>query len=138
MSNVTLPLLTLLIGAMLGVASSLLTLFVTHRRTIGLRLLDQFFEVRKELVEAVSPLSDLRSTEGLKEDCLIKHRRLIAKLYYEHFDFLPEPVADAVVLLHAALTNPDRGPYSLQQGGIVRMNHSDVVSFVERCSRFKN
>src|SRR5437870_7016766 len=111
MGNVTLPLLTLLLGAMLGLASSLVALFVSHRRTIGLRLLDQFFEVRKELVEAVSALSNLSSTEEFEENRLIEHRRVIAKLYYEHFDFLPEPVADALVLLHAALTNPDRGPY---------------------------
>ena len=98
MGNATLPLLTLLLGAMLGLASSLVALFVSHRRTIGLRLLDQFFEVRKELVEAVSALSNLSSTEEFEENRLIEHRRVIAKLYYEHFDFLPEPVADALVL----------------------------------------
>src|SRR5262245_47157972 len=138
MTNVALPVITLVIGALLGLASSLLAIFITHRRTIELRLLDQFLLVRKELVDAVSVLSNMSSRDEFRQDRLAVQIGIIAKLYFEHFDFLPGPVTDSLLLLHAALRNPARGPYSIEKGMVTTLDDSHVLSFITQCSRFEN
>jgi hypothetical protein len=138
MNNVALPILTLILGTVLGLISSLIASFITHRRTISVRLLDQFLEVRKELINTISTLSNLTTNEEFHAKRRAKHRDAVTELYYKHFDFLPTPVLDALVLLSVALAEPAHGPYKIQKGTIVRRQESEIIALIDRCLIFTN
>jgi hypothetical protein len=136
--NSYLPILTLVGGALLGLLSSLMIAFLTHRRTISLRLLDQYLEVRKDVVDTVSDLTALDLHQPVDPQQRLDYRKTISKVFYRHFDFLPEPVLDALLLLEVCLGSPERGPYAIASGSIRPMQGDELASFIERSSRLQN
>jgi hypothetical protein len=56
--NYVVTLLAAIIGALLGLLSTFWVSSIRHRQDVTLRLLDQYFEVRKEVVSVVSELSN--------------------------------------------------------------------------------
>jgi hypothetical protein len=47
MNQIILPIATLVLGTLLGLVTTLIASAMGHRKTVELRLLDQFLEVRK-------------------------------------------------------------------------------------------
>jgi hypothetical protein len=138
MNESLVPYITLFIGAILGLGTSFAASFLAHRQTISLRLLDQFLEVRKELVNEVIELVNLDSLSTLTEAQRTARRDVIAKLYYKHFDFLPQQVLNALALLRVALSQASMGPYGIEGNSIVRMPEDKICEFVNCCSVFDN
>lgn len=136
--NYVLPLLSATIGALLGLLSTLWVSSKRQRQDITLKLLDQYFEVRKEIVNIVSDLSNLNIKEGLDSARRVEYRDLISKLFYKHYDFLPKPVLDSLTLLYVCLSEPEGGPYIIRDGAVVPMNDSEVIRFIDECSLFIN
>lgn len=132
------PLLLLVIGAALGLLSSLAVSSLGQRQAVILRLLDQYLEVRKEIVDTVSDLTTPDRNEALPEEVRLKYRDSVAKLFYKHFDFLPHQVLDALLLLHTALANPDGRLFKVHNFTILPLDESEIPSFVSACSMYKN
>jgi hypothetical protein len=136
--NYVVTLLAATIGALLGLLSTFWVSSIRQRQDVTLRLLDQYFEVRKEIVNVVSELSNLKVTDELETPSRIEYRNLVSKLFYKHYDFLPRPVLDAMTLLYVCLSNPTRGPYTITDQAVVAMNDSEIVRFIDECSLFAN
>jgi hypothetical protein len=136
--NYLLPILTATIGALLGLLSALWLSSKRQRQDITLKLLDQYFEIRKEIVNVVSDLSNLKVRDDLDYVRRAEYRDLISKLFYKHYDFLPRPVLDSMTLLYVCLSEPEGGPYIVRDGVVVTMNDSEVIRFIDDCSLFVN
>lgn len=136
--NNFLPLLTLVIGALLGLFSSLFASFIQHRRSIALRLLDQFLAVRKDLANAITPLTNINLDNNMPLERRIEYRDMVAELYYKHYDFLPSLVLDSLVRLQTCLDSPDQGPIAKQDNAIVPMSDSELPRFIDECSLLTN
>ena len=138
MNDVLLPLLTLLLGALLGLVSSLFASSIQQRHTITLRLLDQYLNVRKSVADEVAPLTNLDLHIDLPNDERLKHRHIVSRLFYTHYDFLPKPVLNSLILLDVCLGNPESGPYIVRDATIDIMKPNEVPQFIERTSLFRN
>ncbi len=138
MDEVFLPLLTLALGALLGLGSSLLASSLQHRRSIALRLLDQYLEVRKSIAETVAPLTNIDLTVELLDEDRIKHRNLVSELFYTHYDFLPKSVLDPLILLDVCLGNPDAAPYGVRDDTIVTLPEDEIAKLIDRTSLFRS
>lgn len=136
--NYLIPLLTATVGALLGLLSTLWVSSRRQRQDITLKLLDQYFDVRKEIVNVISDLSNLRVRDELDSTYRAKYRDLISNLFYRHYDFLPKPVLDSMTLLYVCLSQPEGGPYIIRNGAVVAMNDSEVIRFIDDCSLFIN
>lgn len=132
------PILLLVLGTSLGLLSSLAISSLGQRQAVVLRLLDQYLEVRKEVVETVSDLTTPSRSEALPEEIRLKYRDSVAKLFYKHFDFLPYQVLDALLLLNTALANPDGRLFKVQDATILPLDDSEIPSFVSACSMYRN
>lgn len=138
MSNYFIPLLSAAIGALLGILSSFLSSSLRQRQDITLRLMDQYFEVRREIVTAVCELSDLNLREPLDLQCRNDHADAVSKLFYKHYDFLPKPVLESLILLQVCLTRSDGKVYKFADDVVMLMEEADTVRFIESCALFKN
>lgn len=138
MTSSYLPVITLAAGALLGFLSTLAITSMRHRQEITLRLLDQFFDVRREVVEAVSDLTHLNTLQSIDEDALSGYKESTSKLFYKHYDFLPRAVLDALLLLHVSLFDLEGNLYTIRDESIEPMVASEVVDFIEACSLYRN
>src|ERR1043165_9854975 len=123
---------------MLGYLSSLLLARTQHRQALTLRVADEYFAVRRELVALVSELADLTLKDEISQRERFRRADAVGSLFYKDFDLLPRPVLDRLILLHVALRTPQRGPYRIEATTVIPMTRADVVTLVERCSIFAN
>jgi hypothetical protein len=138
MSAYLLPLLSLIVGALIGLFSTLLASSIRQRQDITLRLLDQYLLVRREVVDAVSELSNMSIRDQFDSDEWDKHQGAISKLFYKHYDFLPKAVLDSLTLLYVCLSKPNGTLFTFRNGAVVPMDERDMASFIEDCSIFSN
>src|SRR5689334_3187623 len=138
MTEITLPLLTLILGALVGLGSSVVASSLQHRRSIALRLLDQYLDVRKFVAEKIAPLTNIDLHSELRDDTRLQFRNTVSQLYYAHYDFLPKSVLDALILLDICLGNPDCGPYGVRDDKIVMLTDDEVVEFIQHTSLFRS
>lgn len=136
--NYVVTLLAGTIGALIGLLSTFWVSSMRQRQDVTLRLLDQYFEVRKEVVGVVSELSNWKVTDELDSSHRIEYRNLVSKLFYKHYDFLPRPVLDSMTLLYVCLSHPSGGPYTITDLAVVAMNDSEIIHFIDECSLFAN
>lgn len=127
------------IGGLLGLASSLLISSVRQRQAITLRMLDKFFEMRKEAASLISQLTTLSLDKALSDQQRVRFRDRLSRLTYEHFDFLPRPVLESLLLLYVALGDKKGRIYRLEGGTVVPITtNKGIAEFVEKTSLFKN
>jgi hypothetical protein len=138
MNSYWLPLLSAIIGALFGLLSIIWASSIRQRQDITLRLLDQYFEVRKEIVNVVSDLSNLKVRDEFDSTRRAEYRDLVSKLFFKHYDFLPKPVLDSMTLLYVCLSEPTGGLYCIRGDAVVPMDDPDVISFIEESSPFIN
>lgn len=138
MNQTLLSVLSLMAGAGLGLASSLLVSFFKQRQTVVLRLLDQYLEVRKDLVDTISDLTHIPNTTKLTEERRGELQDKIARLFYRHYDFLPREVLDALLLLNVCLSDTSGKLYELVENVVIPMDSERAASFIERCSIYRN
>jgi len=138
MNSILLPLLSLAVGATLGLGSSILVSSIKQRQTVTLRLIDQFFEVRKEIVDVLSQLSDLNIHEQFTDQQLTVFQQAVSKLYYKHYDFLPPEVVESLLVLHACLKNGKGKLYKVHDEFVAQMSAKESEEFISKNSRFRN
>lgn len=138
MSNYLLPIMSVIIGALLGLLTSLLASSIRQRQDVTLRLLDEYFQVRKELVEAITDLANINIRDHLDSSRRAEYKYITSKLFYKHYDFLPKEVLEALTLLYVCLNQPNSGLYSFRGNAILPMDDVEVVKFIESCSLYDN
>jgi hypothetical protein len=137
-TKILLPIILILLGAVVGMLSSVLTSAREQRQGVSMKLLDQYLEVRKDVVQAVSDLTNLGTLHEMSHVTRTEYRDRVSKLFYMHYDSLPKPVLDALILLHVALDRPEQGPYGIVDDTILPMPESQLSAFVQSCSFFRN
>lgn len=138
MTETMLPFLTLILGALVGMGTSVIASSLQHRRSIALRLLDQYLDVRKSVANRIAPLTNLDSRAELLDHTRLEFRNNVSQLYYAHYDFLPKSVLEALILLDICLGNPDCGPFGVRDDTIVMLTDNEVLEFIERTSLFRS
>jgi len=136
--EILVPILSLVAGAALGLGSSVIVSFLKQRQTVLLRLLDQYLEVRKDVVETVSDLTHIPDTLDIAEDHRAKLRDRVAKLFYQHFDFLPAEVLDSLLLLNVCLSDSVGRLYKLDGRAVLPLPDEEVPAFIRACSVYQN
>jgi hypothetical protein len=89
-------------------------------------------------VQEISDLADLDLRDELAGERRSELAGIVSKLFYQHYDFLPEQVLQALVLLQVSLAKPKDAPYVLRGGGVLPMDEADIAPFVESCSMYAN
>lgn len=138
MDQLLLPLLSLAVGATLGLGSSILVSSIKQRQTVTLRLIDQFFDVRKEIVDVLSKLSDLDINERFTDQQLKELQQGVSKLYYKHYDFLPSEVVESLLVLHACLKSRKGNLYQLKNRMVIPMSAKESQEFILQNYIFRN
>jgi len=138
MISTYLPLITLIIGTFLGLFSTFIISSLKQRQDVTLRLLDQFFAVRQEVVDTISELTNLRNQDLTDAKKLLEYRNAVTKLFYKSYDFLPKTVLDGLILLEACLKYPKRGPYRLKNDVVIPMKKPEIVKFLSENTLIKN
>ncbi len=136
--DVLVPVLSLVAGTALGLGSNIIVSFLKQRQTVLLRLLDQYLEVRKDVVETVSDLTHIPDKSDLTAEDRGNLRDRVAKLFYRHFDFLPAEVLDALLLLNVCLSDESGRLYKLENRAVLPLPNDEVPDFIRACSVYQN
>jgi hypothetical protein len=94
LTSAMLPVVTLVIGAMIGLLAS----YFTHKQNINMKVLEQYFEVRKIVAKEIAPLTNIDLSKNWTEGELQSYKDRVSILYYEHYDLLPGKVLEALML----------------------------------------
>jgi hypothetical protein len=138
MDNTVTAVALLITGGMLGYLSSLGVARTQHRQALTLRVADEYFAARRELVTLIGELADLKLLEAESRASWPHKADEVGSLFYQNFDLLPPAVLDRLILLHVALRNPSNGPYALVERTVIPMTPSEIAVFVRRCTIFEN
>lgn len=133
-----LPVLTLIVGALLALLSTLVASYIQHRRIFAVKLLEQYLVVRQDVAAVVAPITNIKSDLQISPKTWQKHRDLISMLYYRHFDFLPESVLNSLVRLQTCIDHPAIGPVAITNNTILAMTKEEIPDFIEECSLLCN
>jgi len=137
-ASMLIPIASLVLGALLGILTSVVSSSVQQKNNVGLKFIDTYLEVRRELVDVISPLTNIPLEREIDAAERTKKRDEVVSLFYRHFDFLPGPVLDAMVCLEACLDRPEIGLFELKDGMLLKMNPTRVPAFVDSCSLLLN
>ena len=137
-ASMLIPIASLVLGALLGILTSVVSSSVQQKNNVALKFIDTYLEVRRELVDVISPLTNIPLERDIDAAERTKKRDEVVSLFYRHFDFLPGPVLDAMVCLEACLDRPEIGLFELKDGMLLKMSPTRVPEFVGSCSLLLN
>lgn len=139
MTDYILPLMSIAVGTLLGLVSTLMVSSLRQRQDITLRLLDQYFQVRKEIVEVVTDLANLGIRQSLDPARRAAYRDSVSKLFYKHYDFLPTAVLQSLTLLDVCLSGYEGKLYTLKDKAIVPMtDRNEIIALIDAISIYDN
>lgn len=123
--------LTLILGIVLGLVSGMVTAYVRQRQAIGLKIVDQYFEVRKEVCAGISKLASIPIGTRLDHAELQRTRVELVEAFYLHYDFLPTEVLRELICLHACLASPRSTIFCCRGRRLRPLAPEDVDAFLE-------
>jgi len=138
MNSIALPVISLILGTILGLVSSLIVSLYKQRQTVTEKILDQFFIARKEIVEVLSKLADLRINYDIDDIERDEYRQKVATLYFKNIDLLPIQITNALLTLHACLLNGKGNLFQIKDDCLVKLPKQDYSIFINQFARFKN
>ena len=136
--DVIMPLITLIIGAILGFASTVYLKHSDAKQIVTEKILNQYFDVRNDLCTELSKLAILKESEKLDISLLSAARDKISALYFEHYDFLPKEVLDELNCLFVCLTNRKTSIFKYENSRIFPLPPSEIQAFIERITLVEN
>ena len=138
MNSIILPIVTLIIGTALGLISSIIANKYKQHNTITEKLLDYYFSARREIVEIVGVLADLNIHAELDENERDKFRQKVASVYFRNYDFLPAPVYEALLTLHACLIDGKGRLFQVKDERIQPIPEENYPTFIDQLTRYRN
>jgi hypothetical protein len=139
-----LPIVTLLIGLLFGLFSSLLLERMRRKQLFLSKIFDQYLKVREEITESLGNLHVLVTQIDKTPDynILMEYRDKVSGLYFKHYDLLPGEVLMELICLYACITKQGKNIYRCDDKlRIVPMNINNKMElreFVEKISLVKN
>lgn len=132
------PVLTLIMGALLGFISSMSVARFRKRVEIENRILDEMFGVRRSLTDLLSDLASLEVASPNKLPNLNDIRISLSKIYYSQYDFLPSEVLIQINCLYSCLRDVDHKLYKFEDNKLLPMTKEDIFDFTEKTSIVDN
>ena len=86
----------------------------------------------------MSKLADLKIKRELTDDEKDQYREIVAIQYFKNASFLPIPVLDSLLTLHACLLVGGEKLYQVKNDSIVPIPESDYKIFIDQFARFRN
>lgn len=138
MNSIALPVISLVLGTVLGLLSSLIASSIKQRQAVTEKRIDYYFEARKELVDIISILADLNIHSNMLDKERDEYRQKIATLYFKNLDILPTPVLHSLLTLHATLKYRKGKLFQVINSTLVTLPESEYSKFVHQMAAFKN
>jgi hypothetical protein len=132
------PLATLVVGAAIGLISSLFLEKCRRMGDVSARLLDSYLELRKELCSELSDLANLRIGEPLAPEGLIDSRDRISRLYFQYYDFLPSRVLGELNCLYMCLTDRENRIFVARGDKLAPASDDEIRSLILEISPLVN
>ncbi len=137
-ATILLPIVTLLLGAFLGVLSGLLLESRKQANTVAAKVIESYLELRKQLCGELSELASLRIGALPSVDELQRKRDLISCLYYRYYDLMPRRVLQEMNCLYACLGDWENRLYVIRNNELRLANDDEVHALVEDLSLVDN
>lgn len=135
--NIYLPLITLIIGAVLGFLSQVLITRLQARQKVSDKVLDHYLNIRRDICRELSKLLILDYKE-ISQEFLKSSRDRLAEIYFENFDFLPREVLDELNCLIVCLADRRHRIYRIINGSILPLESSKLIPFIRSVSLVEN
>jgi hypothetical protein len=132
--TVLLPLVTLLLGGMIGVLSGLLLENRKQANGIATKVIETYLELRKQLCEEISQLTSLRIGSLPSADELERKRDAISTLHYRYYDFMPKRVLQEINCLYACLRDRENRLWVIRDNELRLANEEEIVAMIEDIS----
>jgi hypothetical protein len=136
--TIVLPIVTLILGASLGVLSSLLLERRKQANEVATKVIESYLELRKQLCDELSELASLRIGALPDADELQKRRDLISRLYYRYYDLMPRRVLQEMNCLYACLGDRENRLYVIRNNELRLADDDEVHALVEDLSLVDN
>lgn len=141
--DIILPLLTLALGAFLGLLTSIYITHNQHRHDVTIKVVEKYFGARELLCDMLSNLASLQLTNNVDIASLPEYKKELSKLFYKYYDFLPVKVLREIVCLYACLSDRENRLFMFkEQKGkddlLLLMTDSDIEGFIKKISVIEN
>lgn len=138
MTQISIPIFTLILGVFAGFVSSLFLANLRYRQQLLSKLIDRYIAARREVSDTLTPYTTIQRGKQWKESELSQARKEVANLFYTHYDVFPVEVLDSLVTLEACLHAPDTAPYVIKDKCLQKLPKSEISSFVAQTSLYEN
>lgn len=133
-----LPMSALLIGAMLGLFSSLLLENRRQANGVAAKIIETYLEIRRELCDQLSDLAALRTETVPSGEELLAKRDAVANLIYRYYDFMPKRVIQEMTCLYACLGDRENRIFVVRDNELRLANEREVMSMIADISLLEN
>lgn len=125
MSAVLISVGLLVLGTLVGFASSYSLERVRRREAILSKLFDHYIKVRGEVFEVVSKLAITDSSWETEEDSLKVESQKVSYLFYRHYDLLPQRALLELACLYSCLAGGGKRFYYVDSRRLRHLNPKD-------------
>lgn len=130
-----LPVITLLLGGVIGFFSSFLTTYLQQRSNVTTKIVEQYFKVREDICEKLSHLANLGINSVID---LSSIKTELSKLYFKYYDFLPREVLIEMNCLYACLSDSQNRIFRCKNNSLLPLEDSELEMFIEQISLVEN
>jgi hypothetical protein len=124
-----------ILGALVGFASSYALERVRRREAILSKLFEHYIKVREEVVEVVSKLAITEASSESEADSLEVASQKVSYLFYRHYDLLPRSALLELACLHSCLSGGGKRLYYVDSTGQLRRLNPKDSSQARRIAR---
>lgn len=133
-----LPAVALLVGAVLGLLSSLLLENRRQANSVAVKIIETYLEIRRDLCGQLSDLAALRTETVPSGDQLLLKRDAVANLLYRYYDFMPRRVLQEMNCLYACLGDKENRLYVVRDNELRLANDDEVIALITEISVLEN
>jgi hypothetical protein len=133
-----LPIVTLLLGGMIGFLSSFLTTYLQQRNNVTAKIVEQYFKVREDICEKLSELANLGVDSNIDDTYILSIKSDMSKLYFKYYDFLPREVLIELNCLYACLSDSQNRLFKCKNNCLLPLEDSELETFIEQISLVEN
>lgn len=133
-----LPIITLLLGGIIGFLSSFLTTYLQQRNNVTAKIVEQYFKVREDICGKLSELANLGIDSNVDEAYLLSIKSDMSKLYFKYYDFLPREVLIEMNCLYACLSDSQNRLFRCKNNCLLPLEDSELETFIEQISLVEN